>query len=233
MRSSGVGEKIDMGLSKHSMRLPASSLLLYPFAYGGASGQLASITDVNTGDVTTSPARRQRGNPDSRRWPIWRAKSLLPPRARRGLRSQPLRAGIRRRAARAAVVWGDSLLAETHWLAGDCHCLAVLVSVAPVPTSVPGAAPPSFSLSPNQGSAPMANPLKGVTTMVTGPGVTGVAIEADRSTPSRRVHGDGAPGEIVEELVSVGMLLLPVSRVSPEEASDGVFWSWTGDCCYC
>jgi hypothetical protein len=46
--------------------------------------------------------------------------------------------------------------------------VAVLVSVAPDPLSVPAAAPPSFSLTPNQGSGPIWNVVAGfgVATMV-------------------------------------------------------------------
>jgi hypothetical protein len=58
---------------------------------------------------------------------------------------------------------------ETHWAFPllVTTTVAVLVSVAPEPTSVPAAAPPSFWVTPNHGSAPISNALlAGVTTIV-------------------------------------------------------------------
>src|SRR5580658_6941250 len=62
---------------------------------------------------------------------------------------------------------------ETHWLPVTTT-IAVLVSATPVPLSAPGAAPPSFWVTPNQGSAPIANAmLAGSATMVAAvPGAT-------------------------------------------------------------
>jgi hypothetical protein len=56
---------------------------------------------------------------------------------------------------------------ETHWLPVTTT-VAVLVSVAPDPLSVPAAAPPSFCVTPNQGSGPIWNEEfgAGVATMV-------------------------------------------------------------------
>ena len=55
---------------------------------------------------------------------------------------------------------------ETHWVPLTTT-VAVLVSVVPVPLSVPGAAPPSFWVTPNHGSGPIWNEaLAGMATMV-------------------------------------------------------------------
>jgi hypothetical protein len=70
--------------------------------------------------------------------------------------------------------------------------VAVLVSVVPVPLSVPGAAPPSFWVTPNQGSAPITNALlAGVATMVA---VLPEATEAVTDAPV-----DAVPPLIVTE----------------------------------
>jgi hypothetical protein len=62
---------------------------------------------------------------------------------------------------------------ETQWFPDETVTVAVVVSVAPAPVSVPGAAPPAFWSTPNHGSAPMANAvLAGVALMVTGPAAT-------------------------------------------------------------
>jgi hypothetical protein len=63
-------------------------------------------------------------------------------------------------------LFGSSQQTETHWLPLTTT-VAVLVSVVPVPLSVPGAAPPSFWVTPNHGSAPISNAaLAGVATML-------------------------------------------------------------------
>jgi hypothetical protein len=67
------------------------------------------------------------------------------------------------------VLFGNWQQTETHWVLPVLvtTTVAVLVSVVPEPTSVPAAAPPSFWVTPNQGSAPMMNDaLAGVATMV-------------------------------------------------------------------
>jgi hypothetical protein len=61
---------------------------------------------------------------------------------------------------------GSSQQTETHWLPVTTT-VAVLVSVTPAPLSTPAAAPPSFCVTPNQGSGPIWNEeLAGVATMV-------------------------------------------------------------------
>jgi hypothetical protein len=63
-------------------------------------------------------------------------------------------------------LFGSWQQTETHWVPLTTT-VAVVVSVTPVPTSVPGAAPPSFWVTPNHGSAPIWNePLAGFATMV-------------------------------------------------------------------
>jgi hypothetical protein len=64
------------------------------------------------------------------------------------------------------VLFGNWQQTETHWLPVTTT-VAVLVSVVPVPTSMPAAAPPSFSVTPNHGSMPMTKEeLAGVATIV-------------------------------------------------------------------
>jgi hypothetical protein len=106
--------------------------------------------------------------------------------------------------------------------------VAVLVSVVPVPLSVPGAAPPSFWATPNQGSAPIMNAaLAGIATMVA---VLPGATDAVTVAPV-----DAVPPLIVTEhqlkkfiTVSVTSLLLdpPLELLLPvavsADASDGV-----------
>jgi hypothetical protein len=68
------------------------------------------------------------------------------------------------------VLFGNWQQTETHWVLPVLvtTTVAVLVSVAPAPMSVPGAAPPSFWVTPNHGFAPMMNVEAGagVATMV-------------------------------------------------------------------
>jgi hypothetical protein len=77
---------------------------------------------------------------------------------------------------------------DTHWVAPTpMVTVAVDVSLVPLPTSVPLAAPPSFSFTPNHGSEPIWKlPLAGVATIVaTLPGVTGaVTIAPVDAAPS-------------------------------------------------
>jgi hypothetical protein len=66
-------------------------------------------------------------------------------------------------------LFGTLQQTETHWVLPVLvtTTVAVLVSVAPEPTSVPAAAPPSFWVTPNQGSSPISNEaLAGIATMV-------------------------------------------------------------------
>ncbi len=63
-------------------------------------------------------------------------------------------------------MFGSWQQTDTHW-SPVTTVVAVLVSVAPIPLSVPGAAPPSFWVTPNHGSGPIWNEaLAGVATMV-------------------------------------------------------------------
>ena len=60
---------------------------------------------------------------------------------------------------------GSPQQTDTQWSAVTVTA-AVLVSVWPLPLSVPGAAPPSFWFTPNQGSAPILKLPLGVATIV-------------------------------------------------------------------
>jgi len=63
-------------------------------------------------------------------------------------------------------LFGNSQQTETHWLPVTTT-VAVLVSVAPAPWSMPGAAAPPFCVTPNHGSGPIVKAeLAGVTTIV-------------------------------------------------------------------
>jgi hypothetical protein len=63
-------------------------------------------------------------------------------------------------------LFGNSQQTETHWLPVTTT-VAVLVSVAPAPWSMPGAAAPPFCVTPNHGSGPIVKAgLDGVTTIV-------------------------------------------------------------------
>ena len=81
------------------------------------------------------------------------------------------------------LLFGSSQQTDTHW-SPETKTVAVLVSVVPDPMSVPAAGPPSFSLTPNQGSEPISNEeLAGVTTIVAiapvgTDAVTDAAVEA-------------------------------------------------------
>ncbi len=80
-------------------------------------------------------------------------------------------------------LFGNSQQTETHWLPVTTT-VAVLVSVAPAPLSMPGAAAPPFCVTPNHGSGPIVKAeLDGVTTIVAvvpvaTDAVTDAAVEA-------------------------------------------------------
>jgi hypothetical protein len=80
---------------------------------------------------------------------------------------------------------------DTHWLPVTTR-VAALVSVAPAPLSIPGAAAPPFCVTPNQGSGPIVKAeLAGVMTIVA---VLSVATDAVTDAAV-----DGAPPLIVTE----------------------------------
>ena len=64
------------------------------------------------------------------------------------------------------LLFGSWQQTDTHWLPLTTT-VAVLVSVVPLPLSVPAAAPPLFSVTPNHGSGPIMNAaLAGIATIV-------------------------------------------------------------------
>jgi hypothetical protein len=88
-------------------------------------------------------------------------------------------------------LFGNSQQTETHWLPVTTT-VAVLVSVAPAPLSMPGAAAPPFCVTPNHGSGPIVKAeLAGVTTIVA---VLPVATDAVTDAAV-----DAAPPSIVTE----------------------------------
>jgi hypothetical protein len=89
-------------------------------------------------------------------------------------------------------LFGNSQQTETHWLPVPTTTVAVLVSVAPDPLSVPGAAAPPFCVTPSHGSGPIVKAeLAGVTTIVA---VLPVATDAVTDGAV-----DAAPPSIVTE----------------------------------
>lgn len=123
--------------------------------------------------------------------------------------------------------------------------MAVLVSVVPEPSSVPAAAPPSFSLTPNHGSVPMMkDESAGVATMVavlpsatvavrvgSGLGVPPLIVTVHQSSkfmtvrvaipPSEPLEEALEPLPVASELVPAALAVEPYPIEDPEAPGSG------------
>jgi hypothetical protein len=112
---------------------------------------------------------------------------------------------------------GSSQHTETHRFPLTTT-VAVVVSVVPLPTSVPAAAPPSFWVTPNHGSAPISNAeLAGFATMV--------AVLPDATWAVTDAPVEAAPLLMVTEhqlrkFMTVSVTLPPLPSVAPLSVAD-------------